>query len=76
MHKEACILGVPCITLRDETERPETVEIGANIVAGTESQRILECVNLMSNKNNDWGNPFGDGHAGEKIIEILRMHYG
>ncbi len=76
VQEESCILGVPCITLRDETERPETVEIGANIVAGTESGRILECVSLMLNKKNNWGNPFGDGHASEIIIEILRKHYG
>ncbi len=75
VQEEACILGVPCITLRDETERPETVFIGANVVAGTQSTNILECVNSMMDKDTNWGNPFGDGHAGKKIINILRKQY-
>ena len=41
VQEEACILGVPCVTLRDSTERPETVELGSNILAGTSSDRIF-----------------------------------
>jgi len=71
VQEEACILGVPCVTLRDNTERPETVEVGANILAGTSSGNILECVRLMLTKENNWQNPFGDGKAGEKIVNII-----
>ncbi len=71
VQEEACILKVPCVTLRDNTERPESVEVGANILAGTSSGRILECVRLMLNKNNDWQNPFGDGKAAERIVNII-----
>jgi UDP-N-acetylglucosamine 2-epimerase (non-hydrolysing) len=71
IQEEACILGVPCITLRDNTERPETVEVGANILAGARSNFILEAAKLMINKKICWGNPFGDGKTGEKILRII-----
>ncbi len=71
VQEEACIIKVPCVTLRDNTERPETVEVGANILAGTSSDNILECVRLMLDKNNDWQNPLGDGKAGERIVSII-----
>jgi UDP-N-acetylglucosamine 2-epimerase (non-hydrolysing) len=40
-NEETCILGVPCVTLRENTERPETVEVGANILAGMSAIEIL-----------------------------------
>ena len=71
VQEETCILKVPCVTLRDNTERPETLEIGSNILAGTTSNRILECTNQMLHVNNSWKNPFGDGKTGKRIVEIL-----
>ncbi len=71
VQEEACILKVPCVTLRDNTERPETIEVGANILAGALSDKILECVRLMLGKESDWQNPFGDGKAGERIVSII-----
>ncbi len=71
VQEEACILGVPCVTLRDNTERPETIEAGSNILAGADPNRILECAELMLKKEKGWKNPFGDGKAGKKIMEIL-----
>lgn len=71
VQEEACILKVPCITLRDNTERPETLEIGSNMLAGTSPQKILECVSIMLTRKKDWPNPFGDGTAGEKIVKII-----
>ena len=70
VQEETCILHVPCVTLRDNTERPETLEVGSNIIAGT-SPKILECTKQMLRVSNSWKNPFGDGNAGKKIIEIL-----
>ena len=72
VQEEACILGVPCVTLRDNTERPETLEAGSNILAGTIPEKILECSQIMLSRENDWQNPFGDGKAGERIVEILQ----
>jgi len=71
VQEEACVLSVPCITLRDNTERPETIEIGSNILAGTSPSRILECVQVMLSRQNTWVNPFGDGKAGERIVDII-----
>ncbi len=71
VQEEACILGVPCVTLRDNTERPETLEVGSNILAGVLPDTILEHTRLMLNKENNWVNPFGDGTAGRKIVKII-----
>jgi UDP-N-acetylglucosamine 2-epimerase (non-hydrolysing) len=72
VQEETCILKVPCVTLRDNTERPETLDVGSNVLAGTDPDRIIEMVKLMFSRNLNWENPFGDGKAGKRIIEILR----
>jgi UDP-N-acetylglucosamine 2-epimerase (non-hydrolysing) len=71
VQEETCILGVPCVTLRDNTERPETVEVGSNIVSGVEEASILSAVEEMLRRDRGWSNPFGDGCAGERILNIL-----
>jgi len=71
VQEETCILKVPCVTLRDNTERPETLEVGSNILAGVSPDKILKSVNKMITKKRDWKNPFGSGRAGEKIIKII-----
>ncbi|UCE96576.1 MAG: UDP-N-acetylglucosamine 2-epimerase, partial [Candidatus Bathyarchaeota archaeon] len=71
VQEETCILKVPCVTLRDNTERPETLDIGSNILAGTEQENIIRCTEMMLSRDNDWKNPFGDGKAGKRIVEIL-----
>ncbi len=73
VQEETCILGVPCVTLRDNTERPETLEVGSNMLAGTEPERIMECAGRMLEKGNGWRNPFGDGRAGERIGRVMRL---
>ena len=72
VQEEACILKVPCVTLRDNTERPETLEVGSNIIAGTNAESILESTKEMINRDYHWENPFGDGNAGKKIVKILK----
>lgn len=71
VQEETCILGVPCVTLRDNTERPETVTVGANILAGTDPGKILSSARLILSQKKAWTNPFGDGITGKKIVEIL-----
>ncbi|MEA2033046.1 MAG: UDP-N-acetylglucosamine 2-epimerase (non-hydrolyzing) [Euryarchaeota archaeon] len=71
VQEEACILNVPCVTLRDNTERPETLDVGSNILAGTNAESILSKTKEMSNRDNNWNNPFGDGKAGERIVEVI-----
>ena len=62
---------MPCVTLRDNTERPETLEVGSNVLAGTNAESILSKTKEILNRENKWRNPFGDGKAGERIIKIL-----
>lgn len=71
VQEEACILNVPCVTLRENTERPETILVNSNILSGCEPEKILNSIDFMLNNNNTWENPFGKGNSGEKIIEIL-----
>ncbi len=72
VQEEACILHTPCVTLRDNTERPETIDVGANILSGISPESILECARTMLAKGNVWENPFGDGRAAQRIIETIR----
>ncbi len=75
VQEEACILGVPCVTLRDNTERPETIKVGSNILAGTDPESISDCAMDMMARTNDWSNPFGDGEAGKRIVQTIEEDY-
>jgi UDP-N-acetylglucosamine 2-epimerase (non-hydrolysing) len=72
VQEESCILSVPCVTLRDNTERPETLDVGANILAGTDPDRILKSAKNMIAKTPTWTNPFGDGKTGFLVVDILQ----
>jgi len=75
MQKEALFVGTPCITLRDETEWRETVEIGANCLVGADAEAIHRAVDHFESKSFDVAGAaseiFGDGHASERIVAIL-----
>ena len=71
MQEESCILKVPCVTLRENTERPETIEVGCNMLSGTDPKSILDASEAMLNKKIKWENPFGDGHTAERIVDII-----
>jgi len=75
VQEEACILNVPCVTLRQSTERPETIKVGANVLAGSDPEKMLKCAEAMLKRNRGWKNPFGDGKAGGKIVGILEDLY-
>jgi len=68
VQKDAFYLRVPCVTLRSTTEWPETVECGANRVAGTEPDSIVRAV--RENHAEDWSQltPYGDGNSATKIV--------
>jgi len=70
VQEETCILQVPCVTLRQNTERPETLEVGSNILAGAEPKGILQGVDTMLHRKQNWKHPFGDGKAGERIVKV------
>ena len=70
VQEEACIIGTPCVTLRENTERPETIDVGANCLGGISYDTIRRSVGTMLTMNGRWPNPFGDGKAGERIAEL------
>ncbi len=71
VQEESCVFGTKCVTLRENTERPETVKVGANIVAGWKSEEIARHAEEMLSRKGKWKQPFGNGKAGEKIVDIL-----
>jgi len=71
LQEEACILGVPCVTLRENTERPETLDVGSNVLAGTDAQTIVGKSRIMLDKKPGWKNPYGDGHAARRMVDVL-----
>ena len=71
VQEEACILHTPCVTLRENTERPETIEVGANCLGGISYSSIKSSADAMLEQNTKWEHPFGDGKAGERIAELV-----
>lgn len=70
VQKEAYFAGRPCITLRDRTEWTETVEVGWNTLAGTESVDIAQAMRTFR-PSGERPNLFGDGHAATRVVEAL-----
>lgn len=77
LQEEAPTFGVPVLVLREETERPEAVAAGCAKVIGTSGERIIQEVETLWQDSTAYrrmqtaGNPFGDGHACERIIKSL-----
>ena len=72
VQEESCILKIPCVTLRDNTERPETLEVGSNLLAGSNPKNILLCTKKMLGRKRNWRNPFGDGKSASRIVKIIQ----
>jgi UDP-N-acetylglucosamine 2-epimerase (non-hydrolysing) len=74
IQEETTALGIPCLTLRENTERPITVELGTNVVVGTDTNRIVTAARAALNgsaKKTAHQLPFWDGHASERILDAL-----
>lgn len=73
LQEETTVLGVPCITLRENTERPITCEVGTNFIAGNDGVAILRYTSMVLNGEMPRGTvpERWDGRAAERIVEIL-----
>lgn len=73
--EETTVMGVPCMTLRNSTERPETVTIGTNELLGTNPDAIAPAMHRLLSGNWKKGSipPLWDGHTAERIIEIISI---
>ncbi|TDL85708.1 UDP-N-acetylglucosamine 2-epimerase (non-hydrolyzing) [Vibrio vulnificus] len=82
VQEEAPSLGVPVLVLRDTTERPEGIDAGTLLLAGIEEERIYQLASdLLTNEETykkmaTASNPYGDGFASKRIVEILLTHCG
>ncbi|AWW30527.1 UDP-N-acetylglucosamine 2-epimerase (non-hydrolyzing) [Echinicola strongylocentroti] len=76
--EEASVMNVPCLTLRDNTERPETIELGTNELVGTDPSKLKPYLEKIL--SGEWkqyqGIPQWDGHTAERIVNILVEIYG
>jgi UDP-N-acetylglucosamine 2-epimerase (non-hydrolysing) len=81
IQEEAITLDVPCLTLRYNTERPETVEAGGNILVGSRTEKILESVSKILEDEDlyrgmkEAPNPYGDGTASKQIVDAILNAY-
>lgn len=73
IQEETTYLGVPCLTMRENTERPITVEMGTNILVGQSERKLIDEVRRILNGEAKMGAipPLWDGYTGERIAEIL-----
>ncbi|MEK6987523.1 MAG: UDP-N-acetylglucosamine 2-epimerase (non-hydrolyzing), partial [Candidatus Thermoplasmatota archaeon] len=76
LQEEACFFRVPCVTLRENTERPETLDIRANVLAGTDPRRVADAVRRQLDAKRAWPNPYGDGTTSKKIGGIVDEFLG
>ena len=77
LQEETTYLGIPCLTLRENTERPVTVSIGTNSIVGTNPEQIVAGARniLFGERKHAEIPPLWDGHAAERIVEVLRRKF-
>ena len=78
IQEETTCLGIPCVTVRENTERPVTVESGTNTIAGTKKESIGDAIRRQTGRRTNGGVPKKwDGQAATRIVDILiRTHHG
>lgn len=73
IQEETTFLGVPCLTVRENTERPVTITVGTNVLVGRDTVKLSsELARVMSGERKSTGvPPLWDGHAAERIAEVI-----
>jgi len=73
VQEECCIFHVPNVTLRDVTERPETIECGSNILSGADHDTIVRAVKCVLSRDPDWKVPdeYMAGRVSDTIVKIM-----
>ena len=73
VQEESSLLGVPAVTCRDTTERPETIECGSNVLCGVKDpDRMLSAVALMVGSPRDWVSPYSDDHGvADRVLKYI-----
>ncbi|HED10378.1 MAG TPA: UDP-N-acetylglucosamine 2-epimerase (non-hydrolyzing) [Caldithrix abyssi] len=77
IQEETTYLGIPCITMRENTERPVTMEVGTNVLVGSDTDMIYEEFKKVINGRAKKGSipPMWDGHAAERIVDIIKKTF-
>lgn len=78
LQEETTVLGIPCLTVRENTERPITVDVGTNLVVGTDPARIRQAADRILDGNEKKGRApdFWDGRSGERIALLYEEFLG
>jgi UDP-N-acetylglucosamine 2-epimerase (non-hydrolysing) len=73
VQEECCLFQVPTVTMRNSTERPETVECGSNCVSGVSAQQILSSVKVMTCEDKHWSIPegYGDLDVSDRVVKFI-----
>ncbi|RJO65956.1 MAG: UDP-N-acetylglucosamine 2-epimerase (non-hydrolyzing) [Myxococcales bacterium] len=77
VQEECAIFNVPSVTIRDVTERPETLEAGSNTLSGAEPERIVDLVRMVLAEGNEWRAPaeYLDAQVSKKVVKIVLGHH-
>ena len=71
VQEEACILKTPLVTIRNSTERPETLAIGCNILSKVKNKKLYVDAKKIIKRKISWRNPYGSGKASQKSYYII-----
>ena len=73
VQEECCIFRVANVTIRDVTERPETIECGSNMLSGADPEMIMQCVRVVLDQKCDWAVPreYLVEHVSNTVVKIM-----
>ena len=79
VQEECCLFRVPNVTIRDVTERPETIDCGSNILSGADSENLLRCIRVVTSHAPDWSIPLEylvENVSSTVVKVVLGYHWG